>query len=658
MKRAAVGLVIFLAITLIGLLPLLAITLGEPLPWLSGHLVAACNLLGWSLVLVLLFARRELYTNLSQLSEKLGLENRGRSTDLLLSQILAEVERKNSSLSVNITEHRISSKEDLSVTLERIVGMSYKLLKAESAELTLFDREAGLYHSSFVLGRPFSVEAQAMLSDAVKGEQVSNNPEVLIQPIVFAGTVLGTLRIGLKKGSLPSAGDRQILRLMAIQGSIAIINAQYTTELVKMKQASEESVKAKTGFLANLSHELRGPLGIMLNAVELVLDGLCGPINKDQLETLKMVHSNGEHLLELINDVLDYAKVESGKLIPTKTEILVDDLLRDITDVVRTQAEAKSHRLTFLPSNDTLVIACDRRHIRQMMINLLTNAIKYTPDGGHIEVWAERAPNYKIKLSVKDSGVGIAAPDRDKVFAAFERIDNGYSQNQVGTGLGMPLTKRLAEVNGGSIDFSSIANQGSHFWLSFPAVELTSSIISEQDSYDSAKLNSPLGRGEQILLVEKEEGDRNMLEHYLKHIGFKVLLAGSKEEAISALKATDVAIGILDNNIADNQDEDIISVIRDGARNSSFPLVLLSSRAFVFDIEKYLKLGVDRCLTKPIQLKTLGQICRDLIDASAPAQTASPAPATARQEKPLESAVEEQSPILVSKSLGADDIVH
>src|SRR5690606_32222677 len=128
----------------------------------------------------------------------------------------------------------------------------------------------------------------------------------------------------------------------------------------------------------------------MLNAVELVLDGLCGDVNKDQAETLGMVHKNGEHLLELINDVLDYAKVESGRLQVNKVDIFVNELLEDVCNVVRSQADAKFHKLIFKSSPGALAFSCDRRHARQMLINLLSNAIKYTPDGGLIEVWAER----------------------------------------------------------------------------------------------------------------------------------------------------------------------------------------------------------------------------------------------------------------------------
>lgn len=609
MKRIF-NLFVFVLIALVAVVPLLASTRGN-LPWLGEGAIAGINFLGWSVVLACIFAREDLKKGMVRVAKNLGIDTRFKSLESLLSHLIHEVDRKNSSISINLIERKITSKEELSRTLERIVALAFRLLRAESAELALFDKDSGLYHSSFVLGKPFRSSAQAMLSGAMDEDEAKPSPDVMIHPISFAGSILGSLRVALKKGVLPTAGDQEIMRLLALQSSLALINAQFTHELVRMKRVAEESVKAKTGFLANLSHEIRGPLGIMLNAVELVLDGLCGPVTDDQLETLKMIKGNGQHLLELINDVLDYAKLESGKLAPDKVEILVNELLQDIVGVVRTQADAKNHKLSFTCGEDVLAVACDRRHARQMMINMLTNAIKYTPDGGTIDVSAERAPGNKIKINVKDSGVGIEASERYKVFAPFERVENSYSINQIGTGLGMPLTKKLAEMNGGMIDFSSTPGKGSHFWLIFPSIEFNASMMSEKDQGEKRVV----GNGEAILLVKREEGERAMITRYLGNAGFRLLNAQSQVEALRILQAEKVDLAIIDNNIVDNSPEQVIAAMRADARYSSVPIILLSSRAFVFDIEKFLKLGVDRCLSKPLELKALGLICKELIDS-------------------------------------------
>lgn len=575
-------------------------------------IVGALNLFCIVVLILETEARPDSHDGITKIAQNLGLEHRFQSAAILLNTVVNEVQRKNEAFSINVLEQKIAGKEQLSNTLERIVNLAYKLFDAESVELALFDRDINLYHSSIVIGTPMRTSSQAMLSGAVEGEELAARPDVLIQPLLFAGDILGTLRVALKKGVAPRQIDKDIVNLLGMQASLALINSQYTGELIKMRAASEETLKAKTGFLANLSHEIRAPLGIMLNAVELVLDGLCGPIAPDQAETLQMVHKNGEHLLELINDVLDYAKVESGRLQPTKVDILVGELLEDVCSVVRTQADQKSHRLICKPAEEGLAMNCDRRHARQIMINVLTNAIKYTPDGGLIEVWAERSANNKLQLHVKDNGVGISEEDREKVFAPFERLDNSYSISQVGTGIGMSLTKRLVEVNGGAINFTSNPNAGSDFWISFPAVVLTAAPEKEV----APELNVSRGKGEVLLLVEQDAGERGMVAKYLSHQGYTVCAASGKLEALEIFKTRKVELAIIDNKAADNSKDDVIKGIRETAQGKSLPIVLVSSRGFVFDIERYLKAGIDRCLIKPLKLAELGRICRQLLDGT------------------------------------------
>lgn len=605
--RKTLTILLFVTFGVFMLLPLGVLTVEHPL---TGVVLAFLACAGWGIAFLLIYLRYTLHRELGAVSSSLGLSGKASSIESSIRKILEEVKRKNAALSTNVIETKITTKEELSKALERIVAQAFKLLYAESAELALFDKSTGAYHTSFVLGKPFRTSAQAMLSGAAdSGVQPDYAPDVLVHPIAFAGNILGSLRVALKKGRLPTQGDVEIMKLLVLQSSIAVINGEFVTELLKMKQVSDETVKVKTGFLANLSHELRGPLGIMMNAVELVLDELCGPVTEDQRETLKMVSQNGQHLLELVNDVLDYAKVESGRITVNKVDIPLDDLLVDIGGVVRGQADQKKHKLVVRSMEELVLIPCDRRHARQMLINMLTNAIKYTPDGGHIEVWAERIPGNKVKINVKDSGVGIDPTDRSKVFAAFERIENAYSMKQIGTGLGMPLTKRLAEVNGASIDFSSAPGQGSHFWLIFPVSESTNPHLNEE----SSKNKTISGQGRSLLIVAENDGERAMITRYLSCVGFTLTLADTREQAEECLHRTKFDLIVVDNNITDTFKFEIAEGFRSASSNPSLPIILLSSRAFVFDIQKQLRLGVDRYLTKPIRLEELGRICQEII---------------------------------------------
>ena len=608
---------IFLPTLLIGVvlagLPLVDFLMGHPLVWLNTETMVALNLVGWSVALTLFFSRLDLTEALVETAERFGIHTGLKSLEHLLERIKWEVYRKRRSLSTDILEKKIASEKELTQTLERIVALSFELLRAESAELALFDSDTGMFHSAFVLGKPFKSSAQAMLSGAIEGEEAKPTPDVLIQPIAFAGSVLGTLRVGLRKRAIPTISDRELMSTLALQAGLAILNAEYSKQLIKMKENADETVKAKTGFLANLSHEIRGPLGIIINAVELVLDELCGPLNEEQIDTLRLVRTNGEHLLELINDVLDYAKVESGNLQPKSEKIVLNNLLKEMGDIVRAQADAKGHKVRFINSEDLLLISCDKRHIRQMLINLLTNSIKYTEEGGLIEIWAERLPAGKIKINVRDSGVGIEESQQYKVFSAFERVSSSYSMKQIGTGLGMPLTKKLCEANGGKIDFSSTKSEGSHFWLIFPALENSS--VGKINEREESTPKEAYGKNEVILLVETDEGERKMTERYLEHLGYRVITTTTTQAALELLRKGGVDLLLLDNKLVDRPDENFVSSVRSAARSTLLPIILISSRAFVFDIEKYLKAGIDLCLTKPIAFKDLSRSIRELLES-------------------------------------------
>lgn len=318
-----------------------------------------------------------------------------------------------------------------------------------------------------------------------------------------------------------------------MQGALLLVDARYTDELVRMKQLGDESVRAKTGFLAHLSHEIRGPLGIILNGVELNLEGLCGDITSMQRETLTMIQDAGEHLLDLVNDVLDYAKAEAGMMIGGNPQtISLKPFLDDLANVIRSQAQLKGHKVIVSEIPEDLAMSCDKRHARQMMINFLTNAVKYTPANGVITIGAERLANARLRISVADTGVGIPEDQRDKVFGAFERVDDQYSLAQQGTGLGMPLTAKLADANGGSVDFESEPGKGSTFYINLPAV----TAVAQDESQDVVAVQKVVGNGDVILIADANTDSRMMLEQYFKNLGFTVVATKAGRQMLKAFR--------------------------------------------------------------------------------------------------------------------------
>jgi signal transduction histidine kinase len=254
-----------------------------------------------------------------------------------------------------------------------------------------------------------------------------------------------------------------------------------TTQL--QKAAAEEANRAKSEFLANMSHELRTPLNHIIGFTELILDKRCGELNQLQEEYLGDVHQSSEHLLSLINDILDLSKVEAGKLELEISDIDVRQILKN--SLVMVKEKAMKHRVGLLTHMDSipLTIRADERKLKQIIYNLLSNAVKFTPDGGEISLKARTVdcavrpaarwndPGYLkiiqegpeasdfgtmkrskcIEISVADNGIGIKPQDRERIFKPFEQADGSASRKYQGTGLGLSLTKKLVELHGGRI---------------------------------------------------------------------------------------------------------------------------------------------------------------------------------------------------------------
>ncbi|MBL7662914.1 response regulator [bacterium] len=579
-------------------------------------LLAILNFLGWFGVALYIQLEERVTAAIDKVLSRLNLQSNSIDIESQLRHLLREYGRFNRTSFAFWEKRQLTDEKALGDHLRKIINTGLRELKAQAIELALFDRATGLYSQVLLAGYPKTLRGQAMLVEAAS--DLDEDASVKTESVNFAGTNFGMLSVEFQRDRVISDADLQVIKLLALQGGILLADARFTNELLRMRRIGDESLKAKTGFLANLSHEIRGPLGIVLNATEVMINGLTGELNEDQKSTLEMVRKNSEHLLDLVNDVLDYAKAESGTITPQAVSMEVRGLLDDLALVVRSQAVAKGHKLEVLEAEANLAVICDKRHIRQMLINFLTNAIKYTPNGGSITLSAERSPGNRVKIAVKDSGVGIAEKEKHKVFAAFERVDNAYSNQQQGTGLGMPLTKSLAEVNKGMVGFESEEGRGSTFYLILPAEDLASKDQTTQtmlavESDQVASLRQ--GNGETILLADADVDEAKLLQQYLGKNGYTVLTAKTPPEVIKLLRESSFKLAVIEGDLASGA-QDLVGVLRSNPKTSTLPIILLSSKAFVFDIERFLKQGVDRCLSKPVRLEELVVTARKLLDGS------------------------------------------
>ena len=234
--------------------------------------------------------------------------------------------------------------------------------------------------------------------------------------------------------------------------------------------------RAKTEFLANMSHELRSPLNAVIGFSQVMMDGLFGPLGSTKYDTyVRDIYASGNHLLSVINDILDLAKIEAGKVELDDQLIDVDEVTRFCLSVIRERSESRQIRLSCeLPVNVPGLIA-DEQKLKQMLINLLSNAVKFTHEGGEVTLSIETDPAGNFMFNVADTGIGMTESDLHRVVEPFTQVDSGLNRRFEGTGLGLPITKSFMELHGGTLKLHSTLDVGTTATLSFPPSRVSAS---------------------------------------------------------------------------------------------------------------------------------------------------------------------------------------
>ncbi|WP_160166945.1 ATP-binding protein [Desulfotignum phosphitoxidans] len=243
-------------------------------------------------------------------------------------------------------------------------------------------------------------------------------------------------------------------------------------EAEKLMIQAEAANRAKSDFLANMSHELRTPLNSIIGFSEVIRDGMAGTVTDEQEQYLNDIWESGRHLLRLINDILDLSKIEAGKMQLEISKISIADLIGSSLEMVREKAMKHGVSLTSEPDEDIGTVTADEIKIKQVLLNLLSNALKFTPEGGFTTVKARRITDAQIEISVIDTGIGIAQKDMEKLFRPFEQIESFLTKKHEGTGLGLKLCKDIVALHGGRIWAESTPGQGSRFVFVIPVTQV------------------------------------------------------------------------------------------------------------------------------------------------------------------------------------------
>jgi signal transduction histidine kinase/CHASE3 domain sensor protein len=287
-------------------------------------------------------------------------------------------------------------------------------------------------------------------------------------PMENRGRVLGALLIRFNAPHVFSPADRSFMSALSRIAAEAFERARLFDAERSARTAAESANRAKAAFLASMSHELRTPLQAALGFAQLLRSGVFGPINEEQSEALSRVERSQTHLARLIDDILDFARLEAGRVRVMLEAVRVSEIIDDLMPLVEPQAVLKNISLS-AQAADGLVVAVDRQRMRQIMLNLVGNAIKFTNPGGKVRVTA-RADGNRVRLEVQDTGLGIPADRIKEIFEPFVQVDDALTRTASGAGLGLAISRDLARAMGGDLSVQSEPGRGSVFWVTFPAV--------------------------------------------------------------------------------------------------------------------------------------------------------------------------------------------
>ncbi len=360
-------------------------------------------------------------------------------------------------------------------------------------------------------------------------------------PMSLNGSEPGSLELAIPGSPLFMADDVELLTVLAQVASQAANREQILRERERLIAALQAASAAKSDFLASMSHELRTPLNAIMGFSSLMAaqPDVAGELTVPR-EWIEHIRSGGDHLLTLINDLLDLAKVEAGRLELAIEPVDVGHAIAASVAGLRPLADRK-HQQVEVVVEPSIVIDADPGRLRQILYNLLSNAIKYTPDGGSIRVTGSRVGT-DVWIAVQDTGVGIAPGDQTRVFEEFRQVGDP-AQHQSGTGLGLALTKRLVEAHGGRIDLQSELGSGSTFTVRLPDRQATAARSETQGAPDG----EPAGpEGGDILVIEDEPSSARLLQTYLTDAGYRVRVAPDGESGLAMGRAIKPAAIVLD----------------------------------------------------------------------------------------------------------------
>lgn len=428
---------------------------------------------------------------------------------------------------------------------------------------------------------------------------------------------------GLESAQTASDERRLMLQQVNERLVIATIEAQKLSEQVEMakdqmeiaKAVAEKANLAKSEFLSSMSHELRTPLNAILGFAQLLEVGTPPPTPAQKLRLNEIIKA-GWYLLELINEILDLALIESGKVTLLIESVVLVDVVLECMAMIEPQAQQHGIKLILHPIDNTWLAKADRTRVKQVLLNLLSNAIKYNSKQGRIEVACTLNTTARIRISIKDSGAGLSPEQLAQLFQSFNRLGQEAGIEE-GTGIGLVVSKHLVELMGGSIGVDSTVGVGSEFWIelmSDDALHSVDNATANVTSIPVAQNNPALST---VLYVEDNLVNIMLVEHIISDLPhLRLLSASDGVQGIALARSQLPAIILLDITLPDMSGIDVLKMLQRDSSTAHIPIIALSGNALASNVQQGLEAGFFRYLTKPIKVKELIAALNDALAGS------------------------------------------
>ena len=410
-------------------------------------------------------------------------------------------------------------------------------------------------------------------------------------PMLREDQIVGSLIVRRHDTGDFTEENLDLLETFASQSALALLNAQLFQELKEQSVELELASRHKSEFLASMSHELRTPLNAILGFSEVLLEQMFGEINGRQEEYLHDIHGSGKHLLELLNEILDLSKVEAGRMELEYAWFELPPLLGGAVSMLRERAALHGIRLDVEVGEGVDEVYADELRLKQVLLNLVTNAVKFTGDGGSVVVRALREAD-EIAITVSDTGIGVPEADRERIFESFQQGGRGSSREE-GTGLGLTLSRRIVELLGGRMWLETEVGKGSTFGFAIPI-----GLAARPGSLESALPES----GGQVVVIEDDRPSLALFEAYLTGAALGVVTARDGQSGLAEVRRVSPRAVLLDIRLPGIDGWAVLKALKADPATSAIPVIVVS---IVDERARGVELGAAAYLVKPIRREDL-----------------------------------------------------